>query len=137
MSEPRRKGIYIGAPACFALELACRQLNEAFGFAGNYGTNIYIVGSVLERADWRDADVRLILDDEDFAKLFPNAAQHWESDPRWLIMTVSISAWLKQLTGLPVDFQFQPRAHANDRHKGNRDAAGLHYADDPVQQMNR
>ena len=117
----RTKGIYIGAPACFALELACRQINEAFG-----GWGCYVVGSSLDRQDWRDVDVRLIIEDPDFYELFPDAQVNcWEQDPRWLLMTVSISAWLKGVTCLPVDFQIQPRTHANERHKGKRSAVGL------------
>jgi len=114
------KATYTGAPACFTLTQACQQLNDAFGHFG-----CYQVGSSLDRADWRDIDVRFILSDEEFVKLFPDAGQHWESDPRWLILTVSISKWLSGLTGLPVDFQFQPQTHANERHKGKRNALGL------------
>lgn len=121
----RTKGIYVGAPACFALEMACQHLSEAFGEC------CYLVGSALERADWRDIDVRMILDDEAFAELFPAAHVHtgsWEFDARWLVMTVSISAWLSKESGLPVDFQFQPRAHANERHKKPRNALGMRMA---------
>lgn len=119
--KPRRKGIYIGAPACFALEQACQHLSKAFG---EYGC--YVVGSCLERADWRDIDVRYILSDEAFAKLFPDAQpESWEFDPRWLLMTVSISAWLSKQTGLPIDFQFQQQSHANARHRGPRSSVGM------------
>lgn len=125
--EPRKKGVYVGAPACFALEQACQDIAEAFGaFRGAGG--IYLVGSALERPDWRDVDVRLILDDEAFAALFPDAGRSWEFDPRWLLLTVSISGWLSKVTGLPVDFQFQPRTHANEIHKGPRNALGLRIA---------
>lgn len=117
---PKRKSNYIGAPACFALEQACQHIGAAFG---DYG--IYQVGSSLERADWRDVDLRYILPDDEFAKLFPDAGDYWEHDPRWLLLTVSISAWLSKQTGLPVDFQFQPQTHANERHKGNRNAMGI------------
>lgn len=124
MTEPRKKGIYTGAPACFALELACKQLNEAFD------GQCYLVGSALERAGWRDIDVRLMMDDNAFGALFPGVGEHWEFDPRWLIMTVAISKWLSDQTGLPVDFQFQPQTHANARHKGPRNALGLRFAKD-------
>lgn len=123
---PKRvKGLHVGAPACFALELACQHLSQAFG------EYCYLVGSALERADWRDIDVRMILDDEDFKKLFPAAHVDpgaWEFDPRWLVMTCSISAWLSKETGLPVDFQFQPRTHANERHSKPRNALGMRMA---------
>lgn len=121
--ERRRKSIYVGAPACFALELACQQINAAFG-----GLGCYLVGSALERPDWRDVDVRLILTDEEFASLFPDAGRNWEFDERWLLMTVSISERLSKITGLPVDFQFQPQTHANEHHKGRRNALGLRFA---------
>lgn len=119
------KGCYVGAPAIFALEMACRQINEAFG-----GHHCYLVGSVLERPDWRDVDVRYIMGDEEFDALFPGTRENgtWEFDPRWLLLTVSISERLSKVTGLPVDFQFQPQTHANERHKGPRNAMGLRIA---------
>jgi hypothetical protein len=116
----RKKAIYVGAPACFALELACQHLSTAFD-----GFGCYLVGSALERPDWRDIDVRLIMGDDEFAKLFPDAGDNWEFDARWLLLTTSLSAWLSAQTGLPVDFQFQPQTHANARHKGPRNALGL------------
>lgn len=121
-SRPRRaKANYIGAPAAFKLELACQHLNRAFG-----GWGCYHVGSSRERANWRDVDVRMILDDKDFDKLFPDAQENsWEFDPRWLLMTVAISEWLSKETGLPIDFQFQKQSHANERHSKPRNAVGL------------
>lgn len=123
---PRKKVAYIGAPACFALEQALKHVHDAFDEDGHYG--IYIVGSCLERADWRDVDVRMILGDEAFEKLFPKAEMNgfWEFDARWCLLTVAISKWLSAQTGLPIDFQFQPMTHANKHHKGPRHAAGLH-----------
>jgi len=127
--QPKRrtKWNHLGAPAAFKLELACQHLRKAFG-----GFGIYLVGSVLERPDWRDVDVRMILSDGEFAALFPHAGQYWEFDPRWLVMTVSISQWLRDQTGLPIDFQFQPQTHANERHgrgKGTqRSALGLRFS---------
>ena len=126
MSEQRTKGIYIGAPACFALEMACQSIRDAFG---EYG--LYVVGSCLDRPNWRDVDLRYIMKDENFAALFPDAGQHWELDPRWLLMTVSISEHLSRVTGLPIDFQFQPQTHANERHHGRRSAIGIRIAGTP------
>jgi hypothetical protein len=126
-SEPRRnKGVYIGAPACFALEEAIRPICEAFDVYGSgHISGCYVVGSALERQDWRDVDVRLILDDAEFAKVFPKAGDHWEHDARWLALTVALSERLSRLTGLPIDFQFQPRTAANARHSGRRNAIGI------------
>lgn len=119
---PRPKANYIGAPKCFLLEQACQHLVRAFGHG------LYQVGSSLERPCWRDVDLRHILTDEDFAKLFPDAGDHWEFDPRWLLLTTSISAWLSKHTGLPIDFQFQPMSHANARHSKPRNPVGLRTA---------
>lgn len=123
----RKKGVYIGAPACFALEEAVRHVAEAFG-AYEECFGIYLVGSALERADWRDVDLRFIMPDEKFAELFPDAGDHWEHDARWLLLTVAISERLSKLTGLPIDFQFQPQTHANKCHKGPRSAVGMRIA---------
>jgi hypothetical protein len=125
----RKKGIYIGAPACFALELAARHLAEAFGcYGGAHISGLYVVGSALVRADWRDVDVVLMLDDPEFIRLFPHtgkSGEHHEHDALWLLLTVALSRWLSEQTGLTVDFKIQPRGWANERHRGNRNAIGL------------
>lgn len=128
-TERPRKASYVGAPAVFRLELACQQVQDAFG-ADAYG--IYLVGSALERPDWRDVDLVLIMPDEGFRSLFP-AVVHlenasWEHDPRWLLMVSGISRFLSDASGLPVDFKFQPQSYANARHKGRRDAVGMRIA---------
>ena len=119
-TQARKKANYVGAPAIFALEEECKKINAAFD---DYGC--YLVGSALERPDWRDVDVRFIMPDERFAALFPKAGQCWEQDARWLLLTVSISERLSKVTGLPIDFQIQPQTHANERHKGMRSSIGL------------
>ena len=127
----RKKTSYIGAPAYFKLEMALQQVNAAFG--SSYGC--YVVGSSLERPDWRDVDVRMILPDDEFSKIFPTAetSPSFFFDPRWLLLTVAISDWLKAQTGLPVDFQFQPQSHANERHNGRRNAVGIQIVKDVEQ----
>lgn len=127
--EKRVKGVYIGAPACFALEEALRHVCDAFNVYGREEPcGCYIVGSCLERADWRDVDVRMILHDAVFAQIFPDAhivTASWEFDARWLLLTTAISERLSRLTGLPIDFQFQPMTFANKQHKGPRNAVGM------------
>ncbi len=125
VDEKRKKGVYVGAPECFKLELACQHINRAFD------GQCYLVGSALKRADWRDIDIRFIMEDEAFESLFPDVANlkgTWEFDPRWLLLTTWASAFLNQATGLPVDFQFQPQSWANDQHDGPRNPVGLRYA---------
>jgi hypothetical protein len=128
MTESRKKLVYIGAPAVFKLQLALRVVVEAFGGMSEAGC--YIVGSCLERPDFRDVDVRMIMEDEVFAHHFPNAGQHWEFDAKWLLLTVAISDWLSKETGLPVDFQFQSMSHANKAFSGRRNAIGFKLAEE-------
>lgn len=61
----------------------------------------YLVGSVLRRRNYRDVDVRQRLDDDD--PLF-------DDTNRLRLFQVALSVWAEQSTGLPVDFQFQPRS---------------------------
>lgn len=125
MSEPRKKVSYVGAPAVFILDNACRQIKDAYAYCDHAG--IYMVGSVLERPDWRDIDLRLMLDDASFEREFPDAHDNgaWEFDSKWMLLTSSISTYLTKLTGLPIDFQFQPMTFANAHHKKQRQPMGL------------
>lgn len=109
---PRKKASYIGVPAVFKLDLACKHLNEAYG-----GFGCYVVGSALERPDWRDVDVVLILEDEAFRREYPGTTDStFEFDTKWLIHMVALSEWLKTQTGLPIDFKIQPQTWANRVH---------------------
>lgn len=113
----RRKATHVGSPAIFTLHQDCQFLYEAFG---DYGP--YLVGSALVRPNWRDVDIRYILPDDEFFKLFPDATETaWEGDPRWIWMCTSFSARLSAHSDLPVDFQFQWQTHANKFHAGERD----------------
>lgn len=122
---PRKKASYIGAPAVFLLDTACRQINEAYGYCDH--AQIYHVGSSLSRADWRDVDLRMMMSDADFRREFPDAHDDgaWELDPKWSLLTTAISVHLSRITGLPIDFQFQPMTFANKHHRGPRNAMGL------------
>ena len=86
-----QKANYIGAPQVFTLELACKQINEAFG-----GFGCFLVGSSIQRADWRDVDIRLILPDDQFRNLFPDSEINYELDCRWLILSSSLSMFLSK-----------------------------------------
>lgn len=54
---------YLTTAQNFALEAACAVLNDA-------GCGAYLVGSCMERPNYRDVDLRCILDDDEFAKRF-------------------------------------------------------------------
>lgn len=111
---------YLPAPHAFLLNQACLAVNEGFG-----GICCYLVGSCLYGRDYRDVDVRCILEDEHFDRLFPKAASNPQHHPLWSIMCTSIALMLKEQTGLPVDFQIQRQTQANEKFHGHRDALGI------------
>lgn len=125
----KQKASHVGVPAIFKLELACKHITAAFDEDGCFGC--YLVGSALERADWRDVDIVFIMSDEAFRREFPKAVigqGAFEFDPKWLLNSITLSTWMREQTGLPVDFKIQPQSWANERHKGPRSALGLTFA---------
>lgn len=71
----------------------------------------FLVGSAIQRADYRDVDLRIIMDDDKVAAI--------PLDLRYFNMAVSL--WGQQVTGLPIDFQVQP-VSAADKYRGQRHA---------------
>jgi len=110
---------YLGAPQAFDLNQACRVLVDA------YGCNVYLVGSSLLRRDYRDVDVRCILSDDAYERLFPGIGETPQRDARWSIMCSAISLWLSRHSGLPIDFQFQQQTAANAEYEGARHSIGV------------
>jgi hypothetical protein len=90
----------------YNLDAACRLISRAFR-----GGPPYLVGTAgLGDADsYRDVDVRLMLDDDEFAEVCPTQV-------RWELLCLTISAYLSERTGLPVDFQIQRTREANERY---------------------
>jgi hypothetical protein len=112
---------FIHITKAYALNQACRALVDAFGWS------VFQVGSSLHRRDWHDIDVRCILDDDEFARMFPgeDSAKPWRENPRLALLNAALSEWLQARTGLPVDFQFQQQTTANAEHPGIRSALGV------------
>jgi hypothetical protein len=100
---------WIGAPEAFNLSNVACILNEAFG------THNYLVGSALTSRDHRDVDVRCILPDEEFDKLFPDARTGYQYQARWSLICAAISEWMAKRTGLQIDFQIQRQSEANEK----------------------
>jgi len=84
------------------LHMACQLLNQAFG-----GWNTFLVGSVLTTPDYRDVDVRSLLEDEDYIRIF-GSLEATHHDPLYRLMSATISHWLSSHTGLEIDWQPQP-----------------------------
>ena len=89
----------------FHLDQACQLVSKAFG-----GRPPYLVGTagVGGASSYRDVDVRLMLDNEEFAAACPTRE-------RWELLCLSIGAYLTSCTGLPIDFQLQRVSEANAR----------------------
>lgn len=110
---------YVPAPHYYNLNQACALINKAFP-----NGQCYLVGSSLVRRDYRDVDVRLILDDDEYARRFRSPEGGW-TDAYWSLLCTSITLWLRQQTDLPIDFQIQQQTRANRDHDGKRSALGI------------
>ena len=77
------------------LEDWCRMVRVIFG------TTPYLVGSATERADYRDVDVRVVLDADRFAALSRGRLDSIR------FLNRALSVWGQRETGLPIDFQVQ------------------------------
>lgn len=106
MPKPKQDR-YIGWPQNgqldHAMMIVCRAFEE----------QAWQVGSSTKGTDYRDVDVRIIMDDAKFNALFGDwNATTWQ--PFWSLVCTSISVYLRQVTGLPVDFQIQRRSNVKD-----------------------
>jgi hypothetical protein len=128
MTAEKPRAHYLPPLAAYRLNQACATLYPAF--PDGYG--IFLVGSCLARRDHRDVDVRCILPDASYDRLFGSNALNSPLDDGegyrnglWSVMCVAISTWLSQVSGLPVDFQIQRQTQANADHAGQRNALGI------------
>lgn len=97
--------------ACYLSTLELHELDEAcWPFVQAFGEYPYLVGSAMRRPDFRDVDVRLILADEEFDRLFSG-----EGKALWGLMSKLGATYLRAKTGLPVDFQIQRQTDANEK----------------------
>ena len=64
-SSEAKEAAGVGMPAQLYLHEYGSKLWDAFG------SPAYLVGSVLTSKSWRDVDVRFIMSDEEYAKMFP------------------------------------------------------------------
>jgi hypothetical protein len=112
---------YLTPSELLKLRNACILISQAYD-----DCYLMLVGSCLEKPDFRDVDVRCIIPDIEFGYLFPASAEEEVFDARWSLLCTSISDWMKSVTGLPVDFQFQKMSLANERFTGAREALTIH-----------
>lgn len=103
----------LSPPMLHRLDLACKPIADLFPF----GSGPYLVGSVQERTAGpsSDVDIRLILADKNYDRLMKGTPDGFAT-----LLDFALSAYLRELTGLPIDFQVQRRTEANERHAGKQ-----------------
>ena len=107
---------HLDAPALTDLDLASVMVCEILDTP-------YLVGSCLNRPDYRDVDIRVILDDERYDALFPRPNR---IDPLRHLIEKALTDHYVAATGLRIDFQIQRQTEANDRHPGVRHPLGVY-----------
>ena len=86
---------------------------ECFG----WGTT-YLVGSATQKDSYRDVDIRTVLPDEDFDAMFGGKVFFWS------LFCLGVATYLREVTGLPIDYQVQRRTEANENFAGQRNPIG-------------
>lgn len=111
----------IGMPAALMLDDFGAVVWDAFGEPA------YHVGSSLMGKRWRDVDVRLMLDDEQYEAMGLGDPQRTHANPKWVALVRAFSALGREMTGLPIDFQIQQTSRANEQFgNGARSALGCY-----------
>ncbi|MCA1592763.1 MAG: hypothetical protein LC754_08965 [Acidobacteria bacterium] len=115
-----RVNMSVGMPEELFLHEFGSQLWHAFGEPA------YHVGSSMKGKQWRDVDVRMILDDEEWERADFGNPESCHTNGKWVALCLAFSALGKQMTGLPIDFQIQQMSNANEKFKGcGRSALGI------------
>lgn len=123
--KPReRSANYLSPPDFHRLNWACRPITEAFG------TPPYLVGSALTRPDFRDIDLRLILDDDAVERMFNPSGEYFSSgEPAAvrLLLNIALSDLIARAANppAPIDFQIQSMTEANVPEHGMRNPMGM------------
>lgn len=118
---------FLSPPDFHRLEWACRPILDAFG------TPPYLVGSALTRPDFRDIDLRLILDDDVVERMFGAAGDWGTAKPPMhglrLLLDIALSDLIAKGAGLPwpIDFQIQSMTEANVPEHGARNPMGMRH----------
>lgn len=109
------------------LNHACVLVTECFGDPP------YLVGAALgyeylsddrmpsdanPRQSYRDVDVRSIISDDEWDRLFNDHSEFWS------LFCLSVSTYLSAVSGLPIDYQVQRMTQANEQHPKPRNPIG-------------
>ena len=106
---------YLSAPDLTNLDLASIMVCEML-------ETPYLVGSCLQRPDYRDVDIRVILDDVRFDALFPRP----HLDPLRHLIEKALTEHYVTASDLRIDFQIQRMTEANEKYPGVRHPLGIY-----------
>lgn len=101
----------IGSAESTLLRHFGQLIHDAWGESG------YLVGSSqITGPGFRDVDVRVMVTNEEFARMFPGTP--WQSgrrhnDPCWRAQMLAWAMLGRQLTGLPIDFQVERQTESD------------------------
>ena len=112
--EDRARAIYLRVDEVRRLDHWCESLLKAFE-----PCTVYLVGSVQDHADWRDVDVRVVVNDERLSGTLLMKLPD---------LNMLLSQWGQQQTGLPIDCQVQSRTECR-AHDGTRNPRGVKRAE--------
>lgn len=118
MSEPVRARV--GQPGWLLLNEWGATLTQAFG------ATPYLVGSATQSKTWRDVDVRVMLPDDEFERIFGPYRRPLHTNARWSLVCSAVAFHGREVTGLPIDFQVQTLTEGNeDPNAGRRVPLGI------------
>ena len=115
---------HLDAPMLTKLDLASVLIREIFE------DTPYLVGSCMTRPDYRDVDVRMILADERFDRMFLRPIE----DPMRHFIENAVTDHYVHATGLRIDFQIQRQTEANAKYPGVRQPLGLYMSSEPAEE---
>ena len=115
----------LGEPHAMNLVNACALVEAAFN------ETPYLVGSAAGiKREYRDVDVRVILNDDKYVALFGEGPR--QCSPFFNLICCGVSSWLAGVTGLPIDFQVQRRSQVSDEDwEAHREPLSLHHNQAP------
>jgi len=119
-----RRSYFLSPPDFHRLNWACVPITHAFGEPP------YLVGSALTRPDFRDIDIRLILDDEAVERMFNTNGKHFDDGEPGrvrLLLNIALSDLIQKAANppRPIDFQIQSMTEANVPEHGVRNPLGI------------
>ncbi|WOI85974.1 hypothetical protein [Rhodococcus qingshengii] len=102
----KRRATYLLVTEINALNTWGRELKMSLHTnVEQYG--VFLVGSALTKPDYRDVDIRQIISDEDWSRLFSTVDIGYYNHV--------MSLWGQKITGLPIDYQIQSISHEDNK----------------------